>query len=384
MSILCGTHFFILMKTIVYIDPQSGSNLAQYDYNLLININANIIYCCNDIYDAPIADCITYKCIFHYSNKKNNILKGLSYVLSLIKIFFLVRSVKPDIVHIQWWRVWFVDYLMLSILKKYCNSIVFTAHNITPHDSGDVFHLKLKKYYQRVDKIIVHAARSKKELVISFGINPGKIYVIPHGLLRTSCDQSLVSLEQKKLVSLCGNRKKLVFSLIGSQNYYKGIDLFYDAYIHNPILCKNENIMFIVAGKGDVFCSELMKKYENLLVYDSYISNELLEAILNITDVEILPYRRISQSGVLLSAIAKGIPYIATNVGGLSEPISIAPVGWLLETISSDSLSDCLCHIISSPHEIFDKQNNLGAWSKIRTYYDWKPIGMKTMECYFS
>ena len=41
---------------VLYIDPQSIYNLAQYDYNLLNNVNAEITYCCNVKYDAKILD----------------------------------------------------------------------------------------------------------------------------------------------------------------------------------------------------------------------------------------------------------------------------------------------------------------------------------------
>ena len=49
---------------VLYIDPQSIYNLAQYDYNLLNNVNAEITYCCNVKYDAKILDKVNFHIVF--------------------------------------------------------------------------------------------------------------------------------------------------------------------------------------------------------------------------------------------------------------------------------------------------------------------------------
>lgn len=99
------------------------------------------------------------------------------------------------------------------------------------------------------------------------------------------------------------------------------------------MLQNNSHILFIIAGKGDIITPKMMHGYNNVLVINNFIPSEQLEAIMRVTDVQLLPYRTISQSGVLLSTIDKEIPYIATDVGGLSEPLSIASIGWLISLI---------------------------------------------------
>ena len=94
---------------VLYIDPQSIYNLAQYDYNLLNNVNAEITYCCNVKYDAKILDKVNYKYVFGYSEYSLQALKALSYIISIFKIMLIVCKVRPDVIHIQWWRLWFID-----------------------------------------------------------------------------------------------------------------------------------------------------------------------------------------------------------------------------------------------------------------------------------
>lgn len=100
---------------LLYIDPQSAYNLAQYDYSLLSNVNAKITYCCSVRYDAPqIAD-TDYRYVFGYAKYKWRILKAFSYILSILKVIAIVREIRPDVIHVQWWRLWFVDYMALFL-----------------------------------------------------------------------------------------------------------------------------------------------------------------------------------------------------------------------------------------------------------------------------
>ena len=367
---------------LLYIDPQSGFNLAQYDYSLLSNLDAEITYCCSTIYDAPNVEGVCYKYLFDYNRIKIKPLKAISYIISMFKVAFLSRKIRPDVIHIQWWRLWIVDYFILRILKLYTKQIVFTAHNVLPHDSGESFSNKCKKYYQKVDKIIVHTNRTKEELIELFGLPSNKIFVIPHGLLTFSVNDEAVNKQLEKLKKIWSLENRLVFSLIGYQSWYKGTDILKRAFETSSILKNNPNVLFIVAGKGNVFTKEMMHSYDNLLIMDDFVPSDTLEALMNITDVQILPYRIISQSGVLLTAIEKEIPYISTNIGGLSEPIEIASIGWLLQSDSFDELRTLLEYLAFHPNEILEKKLDVYGWSKIKRYYNWESIGKKTLDCY--
>ena len=106
---------------VLYIDPQSIYNLAQYDYNLLNNVNAEITYCCNVKYDAKILDKVNYKYVFGYSEYSLQALKALSYIISIFKIMLIVCKVRPDVIHIQWWRLFFLHSISSGCCTKNSN-----------------------------------------------------------------------------------------------------------------------------------------------------------------------------------------------------------------------------------------------------------------------
>lgn len=369
---------------LLYIDPQSAYNLAQYDYSLLSNVDAEITYCCNIRYDAKEIANANYRYVFSYAKYKWRVLKALSYVLSILKVIAIVRKTRPDVIHIQWWRLWLVDYMALSFYKKYGGCVVFTVHNVMPHDSGIHYKKKCSHYYNRVDKLIVHVSQTKEQLVNEFFLPAKKIFVVPHGLLKNNVDISVVNSYETELEIKWNVRNKIVFSLLGYQSHYKGTDILKAVLEKSKLLQNNPDILFIIAGKGDIITPEMMHGYDNVLVINNFMPSEQLEAIMRVTDVQLLPYRTISQSGVLLSTIDKEIPYISTDVGGLSEPVHIAPIGWIISSNSVDDFLSLLEFLVLHSEEIRDKKNNKIGWKAIKQYYAWESIGKKTMNCYKS
>jgi glycosyltransferase involved in cell wall biosynthesis len=59
-----------------------------------------------------------------------------------------------------------------------------------------------------------------------------------------------------------------------------------------------------------------------------------------------MPYREISQSGVLYLALALGVPVVATSVGGLPEVLSDGSSALLVPPESSDALAAALIRIL--------------------------------------
>lgn len=370
---------------ILYIDPQSSANLAQYDYHLLQEIRQQIIYCCNINYDANQLNNVDYRFVFKYNIYKNNIWRGISYIISLIKIFSVIRKERPNVIHIQWIKLWQFDFLLLTIIKLLYNAkVVYTAHNVLPHDSGNSYKSRMKRYYQKVDVIITHTLVSKKELIELFSLNESKIQVIPHGLFLFDGNREELNLAKQRISAKLNLENKLVFSVLGIQNKYKGISLVMDLWKDLSKYNFFSRIELLIIGKkGNIDLSEMLG-YDNVFVCDNYISNIDFQAYLEITDVLLLPYIKISQSGVLLSAIGSKIPFLVTNVGGLSEPLSVADVGWCIGEATIDNLKKKVMEIITNPSEVEIKKNNTLGWKLVQDYYNWATISSKTEKLYLT
>lgn len=368
-------------KLVYYIDPQSYSNLAIYDYNLIERIEEyEIVFWGNELYDYKYCT-EKFVPIFKYSKKRNSFLKGLSYLLSLL---FLLKNIfinRPKIIHIQWIRLWFIDVFLLLFSKLLNIRVVFTAHNVVPHDSGNIEKYIYSIYYKMVDRIVVHVQSSKQELESIFHIQSNKISVIPHGILEFSCDEKKVEYYVDYFKKKMHLENKIVFSIIGSQSYYKGSDIVISMWKNNKYL-HNDKYQLIIAGRNNGLDFTELVNIKNVWIDDNYISEEKFHAYRLITSVMLMPYRKISQSGVLLSIIKERIPFIVTKVGGLGEILLLSDVGWGIDHPSVEQLSNCVQQICNRSDEIKEKRENILGWKKVEHFYDWGISAQLTSELY--
>lgn len=367
---------------IIYIDPQSGGNLAMYDYELISRLENqfSITYIGQNYKYLPLKSAKFIKC-FNYSGY-HKIKKTFSYFKSLVKLLTIINRIKPDIIHIQWVRIPSFEYWYYNFIKKIFKcKIVYTVHNILPHVTQKYDIINYRRIYNKLaDRLIVHTQQSSYDLTNKFKTAKDKVNIAPHGPLSIINDQNKVNEEILRLKKQYNLQGKIVFSLLGYQSSYKGSDLLIETWLNNNNLKYNSKGCLIIAGKF-----QDIKQYNsqnNLIIIPQKIDDICFEALIKLTDVMVLPYRRIEQSGLLLTLITNQIPYCATRVGELTYPIDSQNLGWIIE--NNDSLGPLLESIISNPNQIQFIKNNSNGWDKIKKHYDWDNAAAKTISCYKS
>ncbi len=370
------------MCRVFYIDPQSYKNLSVYDYELLRNITgAELVYFHNVKYQLEEFPCAKHEAMFSYSDRRG-IAKGLSYVMSVMKIMYRAWREHPQVVHIQWFRLFAIDSLFVRFLKARGIKIVHTAHNVLPHSAKrrDVKHYAW--YYNNVDAIIVHTERTKEELQELFAVGE-KVAVIPHGLLPANVDEATVETRAEQLRRELHSEGKIVFASLGFQNYYKGIDIIADVWCR--AFSNDERCMLLVVGKT-MQGVELgrLRECKNVVVKDEVVGDVDFDAYLRLTSVALLPYRKISQSGVLLTCLQRGVPVVVSDVGGLTDPLRYARVGWSIGEASQETLSSMMQRLVDEPALLSSVAHDSDAFNRLREVYSWKNIGQATADLYSS
>jgi len=362
-------------KKILFVDPMSRNNLGIYDKNLLSNLMGEKYFFASKGFQFN--EISNTKIIHNYNYyKKRGMLKIFSYMHSQMKLFLWVLIHKPEIVHIQWVKAPVLDMIVLFFMRFLSRKIkiVYTVHNLLPHDSfGKKIFYIYYVLYRLFDGIIVHADRTKKELVNLFCIEEIIIKEIPHGVLKYEMNE----------INHRMYPNKIVFSMTGILNYYKGVDILIDAWTSNKALIENDNIHLIIAGTGNILIEKIPEKC-NITIINRFLTDREYQNIINSTDVGILPYRQISQSGVLLSLLAEHKPVIVSDYGGLTQPFKIGRVGWVLNDLSAQTLSELIVDIIRKREELTNIKNDKNLWGKIDNYYSWENIGKMTLDFYDS
>ena len=241
----------------------------------------------------------------------------LNYAYTCIK----VACDKPDVLHLQWLPFMEVVGWEIPILKFIkCISpktrLVLTIHNIYPHNMSDerkkAYNARFRKASSLFDDFIVHTKISKEDVFREFGLRAEKVHVCCHGVFEPK--GVTISLEYRK-------DGKLHILQFGGQSFYKGTDLLVDAVCGLDDERKKRIETHIVGGISQSFLDELKKKdVDSVIAWKAYfLSDEELYQEINAADIIVLPYRAISQSGVLLLSIFFGKLIICSDLPSFKE-----------------------------------------------------------------
>lgn len=369
---------------VFYIDPQSSGNLYIYAYRLLSNIRVNSLFISSRYYDyLPLPAHVRHAPIFSYYRFRNIFLQGLSYLFSCSIILSYLLRYRPRVVHLQWIKMPYFELFFYQFIKRILGfQLVFTAHNVLPHDTGNRYADIYRRWYSFVDAIIVHAKDSKDDLVRQFGVDEDKVHVIMHGLLSMQENITFTPERLQELDMRYGLRGKMVFASLGAQSFYKGVDLLVEVWMSTAELRDNNQLKLLVVGPNKGVDVSPLHDIPNVVVNEERIPDDEFFYLLARTDVYLLPYRSISQSGALLTALSLHVPVLATAVGGLKEPFSQGRIGWQMNQASSDTLRDSLLYLIQHPEEVQYVRNDQETWQRVCAFFDWKAIGERTEKLY--
>jgi len=238
-----------------------------------------------------------------------------------IKLFQILRKIKPDIVHITHFHVWCIFVYLFRPVFKY--KIFYGVHD-NPFEPKEepVFLMNFfeKLFVKKADLILTYSNVMKES--IKKYVSNKTIEVLPLGIYSDLCTK----LEKKFNL----NKESLDVLFFGRLESYKGIDTLVRAY---EILKKeNLKIKLTIAGRGEID-KDLENKINELgIIFKNYwVSNKELCELIKECDILVAPYKKATQSGIVSTALAYGIPIIATNVGSFNEYVKSGENGFLIE-----------------------------------------------------
>ncbi len=311
------------------------------------------------------------------------VLRVLQYYARLI--IYAART-DAKLFHILWFRKFpYIERTLLNVyLKTLGKKIVFTAHNVDDQERNGKTNLfnkiSLMFLYNIVDNILVHTPKMKLELIEEFGIAKEKITVVPHGINDVIPEARVTRLEAKQQLGYSPNEKILLF--FGNIAPYKGLEDLIRALAE--LIDEDDRFRLVIAGPvKDKDCEgywqELEKIIKDLRLSDyvrkevRFIPDEDVGVFFKASDVSVLPYKRIYQSGVLLLSYRQGLPVIAADVGSLREDIVEGQTGLIFRAgnpadltakIRAYFVSDLFRELESTGQRIREYGDNRFSWEK--------------------
>lgn len=373
--------------TLAIVDPNGAANLSQYDSHLFNGIRHDALrrfMITSRQFQAgalPGSDILRF---YDYKRFRSGVGKGLSYLAGNLRTYCFILRKPVRIVHFQWFKLPTMDWLGLRVLRVFSKSlqIIYTAHNVLPHDSGDKYFTRYRRIYRLVDAIVVHTSASKRELIDRFGIAEAKVHVIPHGILHPPACEANQSIELPPQMRDCPH----VVTILGLIHRYKGHDRAISAW-KNSVVSTAADWLLVIAGKGDPeYVAELRRKAGNcpsVLIIDRFLEDSEFYSLSRKSCLSLFPYRRISQSGALLTHLAFAKPFVVADVGGLAEPLRIADLGWAFGNSDfAQSLTRLLDELVKDDAGLRRRTQDVRGWKAVWNHYSWSGIGVQTLFLY--
>jgi glycosyltransferase involved in cell wall biosynthesis len=179
--------------------------------------------------------------------------------------------------------------------------------------------------------------------------------VVHHGDFDTYIPDRIVNKsEARKIFGLSQEDNVILF--FGAIKEYKGLDILLNSL--SVASMKINNLGLIIAGMaGDAETRGLVLQYKDIIsklpkeikviFHDKFIPNAEVAKYFIASDVVVLPYRRITHSGIPHIAYSFGRPVIATNVGDFEEIIEEGKSGFVLSVNSQENLSEKITQAFS-------------------------------------
>ena len=311
------------------------------------------------------------------------IVKAIEGLLNYIYLLYIIKQNKIDILHLQWLpflEFTGIELYILKLIRKIYPDvrIILTIHNVYPHNYPELKKNYYKERFIAISELIaffiVHTKETASEVINEYCLDPNQIGVVHHGLF---VPKGFISSKQMP------QNTQIRFIMFGSQEPYKGTDLLVEAAVKLPKDSQERMFITIVGEIQKDYYLHLSKQTEGLNVkwIPRFVEEKELYSEIAHSDVIVLPYRTISQSGALMLALSFNKPIIASDLPSFKETLNGFSDDLFFETDNSDSLAALMKRYIDGT---IDFNKTLSIIVDLRQQYSWHLAAQKTVLIYDS
>jgi D-inositol-3-phosphate glycosyltransferase len=364
-----------------------GGSFHFYTFGQCIGLsNAGVqlsLYANNETENPHIKGVHFYSFYNNLFSSKYKWISGLRWVVGTLKSVLHARLQGISVFHLHIFYTNILILFNLFLVKLLFGKVVLTVHDVTSFDSENESTIISKFIYNLTDIVLTHNAFSKNEIIKVTSISSSNIYIIPHGNYTPFISIQNDKSNSKEKLNLPKDKTILLF--FGMIKKVKGLEILLEAF--KKVVDTNSDIVLLIAGKPwENDFAEYQKIIDrnnlskHIILHTKFIPHEDVEHYYCASDLVVLPYKKIYQSGVLMMTLSYERPAIVSNLPPLMEVISDNENGFLFEAENSNDLSDKLIEILADKKnlEIVRKKGT----ELINTKYGWDEIGRLTKLAY--
>ena len=278
--------------------------------------------------------------------------------------------INNDFTHVvfRYWNPFFIPlylYINWKIKSKRSNiKISCICDNIFPHESYFFEKFFIKKFFSNINSFLIMSSDSEKKLRPL--INDEAKIIKSFLPLKENLKSKLSKVDACEKLDI-QNPPKLLLLFFGFIRDYKGLDIL----INSLSNLKNLDIKLLIGGESYISKSkikDLIKKNglsEMIIWHNKYIPNSDINLYFSACDAVVLPYKKISQSGIIPMAYHFDKLVICSDILSLKEHVVEKETGYLFENNNSSDLSN----VITEIYDNHNFKNSEGSISKYKLRY---------------
>ena len=281
-----------------------------------------------------------------------------------------LRKLKPDLLHIH--HVWPAADRYLSMLARAAGvpHLVITEHITGESHSGGQRALK-RNELRRADAVTAVTGAIVETLVRDYGIERARVRVVANGADMPD-DEGEAPVARRWRERYLSTPLKPLWVIAGRLEEQKGHDVLFEALSR---LVKNGlDFTLIVAGDGSRRSwLEQQALSLGLSPRVQFVGQlEDVGSLLAASDAVLLPSRWEGLPLVLLEAMARGRPIVATAVGGVGDVLTDGVNGTLVPAGDVEALAEALVNLQRKS----DRAWRMGqaAAERVRDHYTWHAV----------
>ena len=320
-----------------------------------------------------------YKRLFN----TNKIIAFFRYFIGSLRSHIHAKISKCNIFHYHLFGSSVLVVFNMILAKIFFAKICLTIHDVKSFSNNSKFSFYSKVIYFFADIIITHNKFSADEIISNYSFLENKIQIIPHGnyipFIEIEKDKNFA----RQKIGI--NENKFVLLFFGMIKSVKGLDVLLKAM--PEIIKNNKEVILLIAGKPwrDDFSKyeEIIKdlKIEKYCKLDiKFIDHKDVSLYYASSDIVVLPYRRIYQSGVLMMSLCYKKPVIVSDLPSFKEIIVDQETGVFFSSDDSVSLAQAVSKLMSDNDLVELVRKN--AYNLMEQKFSWQRIGKLTNDAY--
>jgi len=237
----------------------------------------------------------------------------------------LLAGLACDAIVVEWWNPVVAPAVVACLSAQGRGTPrIFVCHNARPHESFPGWSLLTRWALGRADSLICHSQAVRRELGRTVRALPAEVCPMP--MLIDVGSPPGERAEARRRLGLPARGPIALF--LGHVRAYKGIDHLLAAWERASLPA---DASLVIAGESYLGRRRLaaavsrLARRRSIRLIERFLTDDEIRDLLAAADVLVAPYSAASQSGTVPLALAAGLTVVASDAGGLAEPLAGRP-----------------------------------------------------------